>query len=209
MSDNPEKLKAALEQLEAERERRIEARVAEDKAIREPLVVVLGGSEDIDAKVEGARAARLAELRGKGEKREVVFDKQVIITGVPRSPKAYRSQPANDKPDYSSHLKTYEDTKIPPRPKPPVEAVRPPEPGPITTQLRGPSDDGKDPGEIVSGWYDIQGGQVVVWDRSGGVPIGRAAYSPGDDAKAIARRLLREKRGGASSFYGPISYRTH
>jgi hypothetical protein len=49
--------------------------------------------------------------------------------------------------------------------------------------------------------------QVVVWDRSGGAPIGRAAYDPGDDPKVIARRLLREKRSGPSGFYGPISYR--
>jgi len=87
--------------------------------------------------------------------------------------------------------------------------VKPPEPGPIQTQVRAPSDDGKDPGEVVSGWYDIQGGQVVVWERSGGAPIGRAPYTPGDDVKVIARRILREKRNGPSSFYGPISYRTH
>jgi hypothetical protein len=157
-----EKLKLALAQLEEERERRIEAKVAEDRAIREPLVVVLGGPEDMDAKVEDARKARLAELRGAGEKREVVFDQTTIITGVPRSPKAYgESRPADgtpesDKPDYTSHLKTYEDTKIPPRPKPPAEALKPPEPGSITTQLRGPSEDGKDPGEVVSGWYDTK-----------------------------------------------------
>ena len=94
-------------------------------------------------------------------------------------------------------------------PPPPAEAVKPPEPGPIQTQVRAPSEDGKDAGEVISGWYDIQNGQVVVWERSGGAPIGRAAYNPGDDPKVIARRLLREKRGGSSCFYGPISYRTH
>src|SRR5262249_7585462 len=98
----------------------------------------------------------------------------------------------------------------PPRPRPPAQAVKPPEPGQVHTQVRAPSADGKDPGEVVSGWYDIQNGQVVVWERSGGAPIGRAAYHPGDDAKVIARRLLREKKSGSSSnFYGPISYRTH
>jgi len=209
MSDDPEKVALALKTLEAERERRIDAKVAEDKAIREPLVVVLGGPDD--AKVESARAARLAELRGAGEKREVVFDQTTIITGVPRSSGVYKPQPrtGDDKPDYTSHLKIYDDTKIPPRPKPPAEAVKPPEPGPIQTQVRAPSQDGKDPGEVVSGWYDIQNGQVVVWERSGGAPIGRAAYNPGDDPKVIARRLLREKRSGSSGFYGPISYRTH
>jgi len=79
----------------------------------------------------------------------------------------------------------------------------------VQTQVRAPSQDGKDPGEVVSGWYDIQNGHVVVWERSGGAPIGRAPYTPGDDPKVIARRLLREKRNGPSGFYGPISYRTH
>ena len=76
------------------------------------------------------------------------------------------------------------------------------------TQVRAPSEDGKDPGEVISGWYDIQNGQVVVWERSGGAPIGRAPYTEGDDPKVIARRILREKRSGPSGFYGPSSYRT-
>ena len=222
MSDNPEteRLAAALEQLEAERERRIEARVAEDKAIREPLVVVLGGPEDVDAKVESAAAARLAELRAAGEKREVIFDCQKIITGVRRPGRDFnveraasigetQSHAADEKPDYGSHLRRYDTKPPPPLPKAPAEAVKPPEPGPISTQVRAPSQDGKDPGEVVSGWYDIQNGQVVVWERSGGAPIGRAAFNPGDDPKVIARRLLREKRNGPSGFYWPISYRTH
>jgi len=57
-----------------------------------------------------------------------------------------------------------------------------------------------------------------VWDEPvtpgsditrGVAPIGRAAYNPGDDPKVIARRVLREKRGGRSGFYGPLSYSTH
>ena len=101
-----DELKAALAQLEAERERRIEAKVTDDKAIREPLIVVTGGPEDIDAKVEDARAARLAELRD--EKREVIFDTQVIITGVPRGDIRYDKQNSDKyKPDYTSHLRTH------------------------------------------------------------------------------------------------------
>src|SRR5262249_18457855 len=150
-----------------------------------------------------ARAARLAELRAAGEKREIVFEKHVIITGVPRSPRNYETQSrvADDKPDYTSHLKTYGRKPPRPRPKPPAEAVKPPEPGPIQTQVRAPSDDGKDPGEVISGWYDIQNGMVVVWERSGGAPIGRAPYNPGDDVKALARRPLREKRSGPSGAF--------
>jgi hypothetical protein len=150
MSDDPEKLKAALKALVAERERRIEAKVAEDKAIREPLIVVLGGSEDVDAKVESARAARLAELRGAGEKREVVFEKQVIITGVPRSPKNYEAQPraAEDKPDYTSHLKTYGTKPPPPLPKPEPKVEPPPDPQRVRTETRQRTNDPADAGMI-------------------------------------------------------------
>jgi|SRR6516162_1175070 hypothetical protein len=199
--DDPEKLKAALSQLEAERERRIEAKVAEDKAIREPLIVVLGGSEEIDAKVESARAARLAELQGAGEKREVVFEKQVIITGVPRSPKTYEMQPraAEDKPDYGSHLKTYGPTKpIPPLPKPEPKVEAPPDPQRVRTETRQCKND-DDPGEIVEGYYDVRDGQVYVWTvENGARPLGHAPVRPGDDPAVIARRLLRDKvgRGG-------------
>jgi hypothetical protein len=62
---------------------------------------------------------------------------------------------------------------------------------------------------VLSGWYDIKDGMVIVWDRKGGSPIGRPPYAPGDDPKVIARRVLREKRNGPSGFYGPISYRDH
>ena len=200
--DDPEKLALALEQLEAERERRIEAKVAEDKAIRDPLVVVLGGPQELDAKVESAKAARLAELRGAGEKREVVFEKQVIITGVPRSPRNYETQPpaADLRPDYTSHLKRYDTRSIPPlpqKPEPKVEA--PPDPQCVRTEVRQRTNDPGDAGEIVEGYYDVRDGEVYVWTTENGPrPLGHAPIRPGDDASVVARRLLREKigRGG-------------
>jgi len=207
---DPEKLKAALEQLEAERERRIAAKIESGTAVRGSVGRVIGIADN-------KRAAPARDEQG----REIFYEVDTIITGVPRSgrdvpgsPKAQPPAADNDRPDYGSHLKTYGSKPIPPRPKPPAEAVKPPEPGPIQTQVRGPSDDGKDPGEVISGWFDIQTAQngqqqIVVWERSGGAPIGRAPCAPGDDPKVIARRLLREKRSGASGFYGPISYRTH
>ena len=197
--DDPEKLKAALEHLESERERRIQAKVAEDKAIRQPLVVVLGGPEDMDAKVESAKAARLAELRGAGEKREVVFEKQVIITGVPRSPRNYETQSADERPDYGSHLKKYDTRPIPPLPKLPEAKVEaPPDPQHVRTEVRQCKND-DDAGEVVEGYYDVRDGQVYVWTvENGSRPLGQAPLRPGDDVASVARRLLREKvgRGG-------------
>ena len=62
--------------------------------------------------------------------------------------------------------------------------------------MRAPPEDGKDPGEVISGWYDIQNGQVVVWERSGGAPIGRAPYTEGDDPKVIADKMAYIKQMG-------------
>src|SRR5262249_45198252 len=80
----------ALEQLEAERERRIDEKVEKGGAIRVPLpVAVVGGPEEAAAGGESARAAKLAELKAAGEKREIYFEEDdaisVIVTGVPRA----------------------------------------------------------------------------------------------------------------------------
>ena len=200
MSDDPAKLALALEQLEAERERRIEQRVAEGKAVRESLVVVLRGA---DNEVEDAKASRLAELRARGEQREVVFDTTCIVTGVSRSLEINRPQPhaaEDDKPDYTSHLKTYGPTKpIPPLPKHPEPKVEaPPDPQRVRIEARQCKND-DDPGEIVEGYYDVREGQVYVWTvENGARPLGHAPIKPGDDPSVVARRLLREKvgRGG-------------
>jgi hypothetical protein len=88
MLTDPEKLAAALEQLETERRRRLDERFEKGVAVRVPPVVVgVPGCEGAE------RARRQAELRAAGETREVIFGFEpddgsdvidVIITGVPR-----------------------------------------------------------------------------------------------------------------------------
>jgi len=172
MSDDPEKIALALKELEQERERRIGDKLQNGTAVRGSVGRVIGVADN-------KHAAPARDEKG----REIFYEVDTIITGVPRSGRdtpglpmqASNAQSAEDdlKPDYTSHLKKTYAKPPPPRPKPPAEAVKPPEPGPIQTQVRAPSQDGKDPGEVISGWYDIQNGQVVVWERSGGAPIGR------------------------------------
>ena len=197
-----QKIRAELQQLEADRERRIAQKIESGTAVRGSVGRVIGIADN-------KRAAPARDEQG----REVFYDIDTIVTGVPRSgrdvPGSPRAQPpvADERPDYTGHLKRYDDGKpTPPRPKPPAEAVKPPEPGPVQTQVRAPSQDGKDPGEVVSGWYDIQNGQVVVWERSGGAPIGRAPCGPNDDPKVIARRILRTKQS-SGGFYDALPYR--
>jgi len=138
----------------------------------------------------------------------VVFAKTAILTGVRRpgrdfdvvEPSIGETQSDDDcKPDYGSHLKRFGSKAPPPLPKPPpVEAVRPPDPQRVRTQVRQCKND-DDAGEIVEGYYDVRDGQVFVWTvENGSRPLGQAPVRPGDDVASVARRLLREKvgRGG-------------
>jgi len=85
--DDPKKLKAALEQLEAEKQRRIDAKVEKGEAVRVKLNVVVGTEDEVDAAVERAWQRKLAELREAGDTRKIYLseDDWVIITGVPRA----------------------------------------------------------------------------------------------------------------------------
>jgi hypothetical protein len=88
LTDDPAKLRAVLEQLEIERQRRIDERVEKGEAVRVPPIVV-----GVPSSVAAEKARRLAELRAAGETREVIFGlkpddgsyaTEVIVTGVPR-----------------------------------------------------------------------------------------------------------------------------
>jgi len=84
-----QKFAAALEQLEEEKRRRIDEKIAKGDAVRVPPVVV-GGTGCVGAE----KARTQAELRAVGETREVIFGFKpddgsevidVIVTGVPRA----------------------------------------------------------------------------------------------------------------------------
>jgi hypothetical protein len=87
MTDSP-KLEATLEQLEAERRRRIDEKIERGEAIRVPaLSVVVGVPDEADGALEDMRARMLAADRQAGGKAtEVYFEEPaVLITGVPRA----------------------------------------------------------------------------------------------------------------------------
>src|SRR5262245_57347317 len=91
MSD-PNNLRAARDQLNAEREQIIEAAVASGAAIRVTVAIVANRGSSL----EEAKEQKLAELRMAGEKREVFFDELVIDTGVQRDPNSYSSNVSVD-----------------------------------------------------------------------------------------------------------------
>ena len=80
----PEKLDALMEELEAERQRRIDQK---GEAIRVPaLSIVVGTLDAANAAIENTRARmQAADRETGGRAREVYFDEPaVLVTGVPR-----------------------------------------------------------------------------------------------------------------------------
>jgi hypothetical protein len=180
MSTDPEKLAAALEQLEAEKQRRVAAKIEAGEAVRVLLSTVK--TQDIEA----VRARKLAELRSAGELREIIFDETIIDTGVPRCSDSCRgvvtesSEPIlNSSTDAETHnlADRVEDS---------------PEPRRICVQIEPPS--ARHVGGVVEeGTFTIANGQVHVEDARGRA-LGSAVLFPGADAAMIARRILRAKK---------------
>jgi hypothetical protein len=139
----------------------------------------------------------------------------VIITGVPRAgrdsdeavARLLRERPTNPLPpaaDLSDGLPARAPAPIPPLAASQQSSSEPVQPHRVRTQLERPSE--RNPvGTIAEGWYRVSGGVVYVEDLQGR-PLGSHTLRPGEDAEAIARRILNQKSSGASQFYGPINY---
>jgi hypothetical protein len=204
-----EKEKLALEQLEAEKQRRVAAKIEAGDAVRVLLSAV--ATQDLDA----VRERKLAELRAAGERREIIWDEIVIDTGVPRSADTYRNTNNYTNNSYRNNALKND---APASDGPP--AYREPgvvaQAGPmqeesamcrVRTQLEGPSD--RYPaGHVAEGWFSVSNGVIHVEDLEGRV-LGQHVLRPGEDAEATARKILRQKAAGASNFYAPIAYRKH
>ena len=178
-----------------------------------PIFVVAGSESEASAKVEQAKADKLAELRAAGDQREVVFTVELVVTGVVRPGETADPASVPSAPTFSS----LEDAAIrPPLPSPPphtphevIEEEAREEPPLIETyicvQIRQCQDD-DDPGEIAEGWFSIDGKVLTVTDANGR-HIGSRAMLEGEDARVVAKQLLREKKAPESeSFSRPLSY---
>jgi hypothetical protein len=91
-------------------------------------------------------------------------------------------------------------------PVPEPEPIRPAGPQYIQTEVRQPSGDSDDAGEVLEGFYDVKGGILYVWNAKNNSPLGQQPIKPGDNIEFAARKLLREKSGQHSSFHQPIRY---
>ena len=198
-----------LARLEAEREQRLAEKIAAGEIVRVPLCVVAGSESEVSARVEGAKADKLAELRAAGDQREVKFDVVLVVTGVLRPGEVPDPASVPSAPAFSSP----EDAAIrPPLPPPPqdevVEEEAREEPPLIETyicvQIRQCQDD-DDPGEVVEGYFSVDGSTVTVTNKSGGY-VGSRAMLEGEDPKALAKQLLRAKSAPEEEFNRVLHY---
>ena len=100
--DEIDKLDAARERLEGERARRLAERIEAGQIVSAPLFIVAGSESEASARVEAAKADKLAELRATGDLREVKFDVVLVVTGVVRPGETADPASAPSAPTFSS-----------------------------------------------------------------------------------------------------------
>jgi hypothetical protein len=199
--DDIDKLDATLERLESEQARRRAERIEAGEIVSVPLFIVAGSESVARAKVEQTKADKLAELRTAGDLREVVFDITLVVTGVVKFGEA-TGEPR--KPMPSLRTPTVKQLPVDQR-----EAEATPEAPLIETyiavQIGQCQED--DPGQIREGYFSIDDGGTVTVTNATGKYVGSRALLQGEDARAVAKVLLREKKAPESeAFNRRLSY---
>jgi hypothetical protein len=213
-----EKEQQALEQLELERERRINEKLEKGAAVLKPPTV-LGGPQDGPRAIEKDDEGREI-YRGHRTDEGAVEFLDVIITGVPR---------AGRDPDVASATSSISPTKtagrepegialrahttlgervvsvkLPSRPQPPSEPAGA-QRHPIKAEVSPTSE--RDTGFVFHGEFSIEAGQLRVYNMRGSL-LGSSPIASGDDPRPLARRILRQKSvGGTGDFWAPLPAR--
>jgi hypothetical protein len=208
-TDHDKREAELLARLEAERETRIAEKIAAGEIVSVPLFIVAGSAIEASARVEQAKAEKLAELRTAGDQREVKFDVVLVVTGVLRPGETADRASVPSAPTFSSGEDRPPLPSPPPAPDDVEEEVREePQPPVIETYIcvqTRTCDSDDDPGEIAEGWFSIDGGKVTVTDATGR-HVGSRAMLEGDDARVVAKQLLRGKKAPEEEFNRPLSY---
>jgi hypothetical protein len=200
----PEQIEAAIARIEAEKERRLAEKVEAGQIINIPIFVVAGSESEASARIEEAKADKLAELRAAGDPREVVFTVELVVTGVVRPGET--ADPASV-PTAPSFLSSEDRAISPPLPSPAVTAAAPDEVSDVGEEvreetqpvefyvfvtIRNPADDGSDVGQIMEGYFSVEDGEVIVTDHAH-KHIGSRRLGRDEDPAKLARELLRGK----------------
>jgi hypothetical protein len=181
---DPEKARAALEQLEAEQARRLQAKIASGEVVSVQTTVVVHPDESIeDAQARALARHPVSDSDGRAVHRELFF----VFTGVPRDPDHWKEE--NSSPQAAE---TSASSEEPSRPSEEPAASRPScsEPTYVRITISNGTDDG-DPGAIAEAYFTIEDGLLVLRD-SDDKHITSRALLKGDDPAVLAKSLLRE-----------------
>ena len=191
----PDKLEAALDQLESEKSRRLQARIDAGEVVVQTVTVVCTRDEDVEEACERA-LANLPALDPDGL--PIHPDLFVIVTGVPRGPylPGQWVPPQISSEALPSEEKTAGTGGVV-SPSPPSQ--------PVYVRVTVRHGDEHDPGQIAEAWYTIEEGLLVLRDRDDKHITSRGLLK-GEDPAVLARILLRER--APNDFQQPIRYKT-
>jgi hypothetical protein len=185
---------AILEQLEAEKARRIQAKIDAGECVVQTITVVLHPDED----EEEATARAVARHPAPDDGREVHREFFYVSTGVPRR------HPDFGKPQVQTVSE--EGTASSPVSEPAGSGTpftcSQPTPKYVRTTISNGTD--SDPGQIAEAYYTVEDGHVVLRDADEKHITSRAMLK-GEDPATVARALLREAEK-PKDFNRPIQY---
>jgi hypothetical protein len=190
---DPAKLEAVLEQLQTEKDRRLQTKIDSGEVEVQTITVVVGRDEDAEDACAPAET-NLPTTTPDG--RAIHYARTIIVTGVPR----------RDPDEPSPQVETVSEEE-PSRPSEEPAASGPPipcsQPEYIFVTTRQATDNG-DPGQIAEALWSLDDGCVVLTDLEGRHLTSRALLK-GQDPLAVARALLHEAEE-PKDFHRPISY---
>jgi hypothetical protein len=192
---------AALEQLEAEKARRLQARVDSGEVVVVQTVVVFSPDEDI----EDAKARAIARQPVPDDGRPVHREFAYICTGVPRRPDNEQEENSSSPPEIEANVVHMRHSPSLGEQAPGGGTSLSParQPAYIYVTIRNGNEDG-DPGQIAEALWSVDDGCVVLTDLDGR-HIGGRALLKGEDPLPVARALLREVEE-RKDFNRPIRY---
>lgn len=191
----PDKLEAALAQLEVEKARRLQERVDSGEIVLVQTTVVVGAHDENTEDAVERHLASLPTLTPDG--RPIHYDLLVVVTGVPRDPdfgKWMTPQPVSrgsgqpsGEPAGSGEVSTSSPSQLTPTY--------------VKVTVRNGSED--DPGQILEAKYTVEDGAVILKDTDGRFITSRMLLS-GEAPATLAKILLRERK--PNEFQEPIHY---
>jgi hypothetical protein len=192
-----DKALAALEQLEAEKERRLQAKIDAGEVVSIQTVVVVGRDES----PEDAQARAVARQPVPDDGRAVHREFTYIFTGVPRGPNFGQWEPSPQVQTASSEGNASRPSEVEPAAS--GQSIPCSQPTYLRVIIRNGNDNG-DPGQIAEAYYTVEDGAVVLRDRDDKHITSRALIK-GEDPAVLARSLLREAEK-PKDFNRPLIY---